>query len=67
MMDKAFEELKEFEQEVAKMDKEKMLGEFGDLLFAFVNIARYYKLIQKRHFVPQMRNSCADLYTWKPK
>ncbi|EEM07372.1 hypothetical protein bmyco0002_560 [Bacillus pseudomycoides] len=44
MMDKAFEELKEFEQEVAKMDKEKMLGEFGDLLFAFVNIARYYKL-----------------------
>ncbi|MBO1582646.1 nucleoside triphosphate pyrophosphohydrolase [Bacillus sp. XF8] len=44
MMEKVFEELKEFEQEVAKMDKEKMLGEFGDLLFAFVNIARYYKL-----------------------
>ncbi|HEK9103450.1 nucleoside triphosphate pyrophosphohydrolase [Bacillus pfraonensis] len=44
MMEKVFEELKEFEQEVAKMDKEKMLGEFGDLLFAFVNVARYHKL-----------------------
>ena len=44
MMDKALEEWKEFQQEVAKMDKEKMLGEFGDLLFAFVNIARHYKL-----------------------
>ena len=44
MMDKVFEELKEFQQEVEKMDKEKMLGEFGDLLFAFVNVARYYKL-----------------------
>ncbi|MCI0767578.1 nucleoside triphosphate pyrophosphohydrolase [Bacillus sp. TL12] len=44
MMEKVFEELKEFEQEVAKMDKEKMLGELGDLLFAFVNVARYHKL-----------------------
>ncbi|MEH7457106.1 nucleoside triphosphate pyrophosphohydrolase [Bacillus sp. JJ1127] len=44
MMDKVLEEWKEFQQEVAKMDKEKMLGEFGDLLFAFVNIARHYKL-----------------------
>ncbi|MBC6973679.1 nucleoside triphosphate pyrophosphohydrolase [Bacillus sp. Xin] len=44
MMEKVFEELKEFEQEVTKMDKEKMLGELGDLLFAFVNVARYHKL-----------------------
>ncbi|PFN05565.1 MULTISPECIES: nucleoside triphosphate pyrophosphohydrolase [Bacillus cereus group] len=44
MMEKVFEELKEFQQEVEQLDKEKMLGEFGDLLFAFVNIARYYKL-----------------------
>lgn len=43
-MDKAWEEWQEFQQEVVKMDEEKMLGEFGDLLFAFVNIARHYKL-----------------------
>ncbi|KEK22098.1 nucleoside triphosphate pyrophosphohydrolase [Bacillus gaemokensis] len=44
MLDKAIEEWEEFQREVVKMDKEKMLGEFGDLLFAFVNIARHYKL-----------------------
>ncbi|MDM5186527.1 nucleoside triphosphate pyrophosphohydrolase [Bacillus sp. DX4.1] len=44
MMDKAWEEWREFQQEIVKMDEEKMLGEFGDLLFAFVNIARHYKL-----------------------
>lgn len=58
MMDKAWEEWQEFQQEVVKMDEEKMLGEFGDLLFAFVNIARHYKLIQKKPFIQQMRNSC---------
>lgn len=26
------------------MDEEKMLGEFGDLLFVFVNIVCYYKI-----------------------
>lgn len=44
MMDKVLEEWKEFQQEVVKMDEEKMLGEFGDILFACVNIARHYKI-----------------------
>jgi tetrapyrrole methylase family protein/MazG family protein len=44
MIEKALEEWQEFQQEVINMDEEKMLGEFGDLLFAFVNIARHYKL-----------------------
>ncbi|ABS20426.1 MULTISPECIES: nucleoside triphosphate pyrophosphohydrolase [Bacillus cereus group] len=44
MKEKALEEWEEFQQEVEKMDREKMLGEFGDVLFAFVNIARYYNL-----------------------
>lgn len=44
MIEKALEEWQEFQQEVVNMDEKKMLGEFGDLLFAFVNIARHYKL-----------------------
>ena len=44
MIEKALEEWQEFQQEVTNMDEEKMLGEFGDLLFAFVNIARHYKI-----------------------
>ncbi|MDC2867493.1 MULTISPECIES: nucleoside triphosphate pyrophosphohydrolase [unclassified Bacillus (in: firmicutes)] len=44
MMEKVDEEWEEFQREVAVMDEEKMLSEFGDLIFAFVNIARYYKI-----------------------
>lgn len=44
MMEKVNEEWAEFQKEVTAMDEKKMLAEFGDLLFAFVNIARYYKL-----------------------
>ena len=48
MIEKALEEWQEFQQEVTNMDEEKMLGEFGDLLFAFVNIARHYKNRSRR-------------------
>jgi tetrapyrrole methylase family protein/MazG family protein len=44
MIAKVSEEWDEFRTEVKKMDNEKMLKEFGDILFAFVNIARFYKL-----------------------
>lgn len=44
MIEKALEEWQEFQQEVTNMDEAKMLSEFGDLLFAFVNIARHYKI-----------------------
>lgn len=44
MMEKVNEEWTEFQNEVTAMDNHKMLVEFGDLLFAFVNIARYYKI-----------------------
>ncbi|MCD7036652.1 nucleoside triphosphate pyrophosphohydrolase [Metabacillus sp. GX 13764] len=44
--DKLKEELQEFEAELSrqKVDSSLMLREFGDILFAFVNIARFYKI-----------------------
>ena len=62
MIEKALEEWQEFQQEVTNMDEAKMLSEFGDLLFAFVNIARHYKMIQKKRYVQRMRNSSVVLY-----
>lgn len=44
MWDKVFEEIEEFRAETSKQDKGKMQQEFGDILFAFINIARYYKI-----------------------
>lgn len=40
--DKVEEEIKEVKVEIQKEDKEKMEGEFGDLLFAVINAARLY-------------------------
>ncbi len=42
--EKVKEEVSEFENEIANMDREKAEQEFGDLLFAMVNVARLYKL-----------------------
>ena len=42
--DKVKEEIGEFQQEVANMDKDKMEAEFGDLLFSLINVARLYKI-----------------------
>ena len=43
--EKVKEELKEFEDEIKKSEQnENALKEFGDLLFAFVNLARFYKI-----------------------
>lgn len=44
MWDKVKEEIGEFQQEVANMDKDKMEAEFGDLLFSLINAARLYKI-----------------------
>ncbi|MFX3624199.1 MAG: nucleoside triphosphate pyrophosphohydrolase [Ectobacillus sp.] len=44
MIEKVSEEWEEFRAEIKRMDSDKMLKEFGDILFAFVNIARFYKL-----------------------
>ncbi len=41
---KVKEEISEFEQEVANMDKEKATAEFGDVLFSLINAARLYKI-----------------------
>ncbi|WP_102273304.1 bifunctional methyltransferase/pyrophosphohydrolase YabN [Cytobacillus massiliigabonensis] len=41
--EKVKEEIREFELEAAN-SSEKMANEFGDILFAFVNIARFYKI-----------------------
>ncbi|MGV3466250.1 MAG: nucleoside triphosphate pyrophosphohydrolase, partial [Heyndrickxia sp.] len=37
---KVLEEMKEFQAEITKKDKKKQLSEFGDLLFAMVNVGR---------------------------
>ncbi|WP_420954514.1 nucleoside triphosphate pyrophosphohydrolase [Bacillus haynesii] len=44
--DKVQEEMKEFSSEIseAEQNSKKMKEEFGDLLFAFVNIGRFYKI-----------------------
>jgi len=43
--DKVKEELKEFEDEIAvNKDHSLIIKEFGDLLFAFVNVGRHYKI-----------------------
>lgn len=42
---KVKEELKEFEEEIAaNNDQQFIMKEFGDLLFAFVNVGRHYKI-----------------------
>ena len=42
--DKIHEELNEFKEEIAHMDKEKMVEEFGDLMFSIINAARLYQI-----------------------
>ncbi|WP_017754926.1 bifunctional methyltransferase/pyrophosphohydrolase YabN [Calidifontibacillus oryziterrae] len=44
MWAKVNEELKEFQEETIRANKEKLEKEFGDIIFALVNIARYYKI-----------------------
>ncbi|KXG08259.1 Nucleoside triphosphate pyrophosphohydrolase [Anoxybacillus sp. P3H1B] len=46
MWEKVEEEMQEFKQELLQghQDVKKQMNEFGDLLFALVNIARYYKI-----------------------
>jgi len=45
MWQKVSEEIGEFQQEASiKNNKQKLTNEFGDLLFALVNIARYYEI-----------------------
>ena len=38
------EEIREFQVEVANMDKEKAEAEFGDVMFSLINAARLYKI-----------------------
>lgn len=42
--DKVKEEIGEFQNEVANMDKEKATDEFGDVMFSLVNAARLYHI-----------------------
>ncbi|HHY22296.1 MAG TPA: nucleoside triphosphate pyrophosphohydrolase [Bacilli bacterium] len=44
MWEKLKEEIAEFSAETSKQNEAEMLKEFGDILFALVNIGRYYKL-----------------------
>ncbi|WP_102347992.1 nucleoside triphosphate pyrophosphohydrolase [Bacillus sp. Marseille-P3661] len=44
MWAKVKEELEEFRAEIDNEDKNKVEQEFGDIIFALVNIARYYKI-----------------------
>ena len=40
--DKVKEEIGEFQDEVANMDKDKAEAEFGDVMFSLINAARLY-------------------------
>ena len=42
--DKVKEEIGEFQEEVANMDREKAEAEFGDVMFSLINAARLYKI-----------------------
>ncbi|GAB2564310.1 bifunctional methyltransferase/pyrophosphohydrolase YabN [Gracilibacillus alcaliphilus] len=42
--DKVYEELTEFKQALQQEGREQQEKEFGDILFAMINLARYYKL-----------------------
>lgn len=44
MWAKVKEEIAEFENETASLDKERLEKEFGDIIFALVNVARFYKI-----------------------
>lgn len=41
---KVREEIEEFEREMKGNDSEHLMQEFGDILFAFINVARFYKI-----------------------
>lgn len=43
--EKVKEEIREFEEEISlKRDQQLIMKEFGDLLFAFINVGRHYKI-----------------------
>jgi tetrapyrrole methylase family protein / MazG family protein len=42
--DKVWEELKEFEREMENSSETERKKEFGDILFALINVARFYKI-----------------------
>ncbi|MBB5356598.1 tetrapyrrole methylase family protein/MazG family protein [Anoxybacillus mongoliensis] len=44
MWRKVEEEMNEVKQEANHMDEQKLKAEFGDLLFALINVCRYYKV-----------------------
>ncbi|OQP03474.1 nucleoside triphosphate pyrophosphohydrolase [Geobacillus sp. 44B] len=45
MWEKVAEEIAEFQQEAAKLhDRSRLISEFGDILFALINVARYYDI-----------------------
>ncbi|MEK9583259.1 MAG: nucleoside triphosphate pyrophosphohydrolase [Flavobacteriaceae bacterium] len=44
VFDKVREELQEFSEEVTRRDKDRMESEFGDILFALINYARFLKI-----------------------
>lgn len=44
MWAKVKEEIVEFEKETVALDKEKLQKEFGDIIFALVNVARFHKI-----------------------
>lgn len=41
---KVKEEIQEFEVEMKAQDSERLVQEFGDILFALINVARFYKI-----------------------
>ena len=63
--DKVKEEIGEFQEEVANMDKDKAEAEFGDVMFSLINAARLYKINPDNAWNVPTRNSSAALTIWR--
>ena len=63
--DKVKEEIGEFQEEVANMDKEKAEAEFGDVMFSLINAARLYKINPDNALELTNRSLSAVSTIWK--
>ena len=63
--DKVKEEIGEFQEEVANMDKEKAEAEFGDVMFSLINAARLYKINPDNALELTNRSLSAASTIWK--
>ena len=66
-LEKVKEELVEFENEINKESLIDAKKEFGDILFAFVNVARFLKIIPEEHYLKPMKSLLEGFVILKKK